>query len=234
MTKENLDNPLCNYQLIKDEESLLNFIEWLPELKSDETYYLSLLARNKYNKDFPANTVQLKRVIANKQMMFNKIKQMECQIGSYQYKGQPIPEDTLCLYITPNPRSQTKATKKLLKNLLDLALNNYSGYNIQSEALSAIQISSSRTVYMDFDFDDIEIEDIKPLLNGIINEDAVTFVKTYGGFHLLIEVAKIAKEYFKSYYDAILRLPNCDVRKDNLLPIPGCIQGNKVPQLIKN
>lgn len=223
-----------NYQIIKDEQSLRQFIEWLPELNGDETYYLSLLARNKYNKNLPKDKIQLKRVTSNKEMMFSKIKQMECQLGSYQYKGLPIPEDTICLYITPNPRSQTKAAKKLVKNLLDLVLSDYNGYNIQAEALSAIQISPSRTVYMDFDFDNIEIEDIKPLLRGIINEDAVTFVKTYGGFHLLVEVEKIAKEYFKTYYNSIVKLPCCDVRGDNMLPVPGCSQGNKIPQLIKN
>ena len=86
---------------------------------------------------------------------------------------------------------------------------------------------------MDFDFDDITINEIKPELKTIINEDALTFIKTYSGFHLLVEVKKIKKEYFKTYYNAISKLPNCDVRGDNLLPIPGCTQGNKVPELIK-
>lgn len=222
-----------NYQIIKDEEKLKEFINWLPQLKNDEIYYISLLARNKYNKNLPKDKIQLKRVTSNKEMMFDKIRQMECQLGTYRYKGLPIPENTICLYITPNPRSQTKAAKKLVKNLLDLVLNEYNGYNIQTEALTAIQVSSSRTVYMDFDFDHVQIEDIKPLLKGKINEDALTFVKTYGGFHLLVEVEKIAKEYFKTYYNFISKLPHCDVRGDNLLPVPGCTQGEKTPELLK-
>jgi len=225
-------NNQINYQIIKDEQKFREFINWLPELKSDETYYLSLLARNKYNKNLPKDKIQLKRVTSNKEMMFDKVKQMECELGSYQYKGHTIPENTICLYITPNPRSQTKAAKKLVKTLLDLVLNDYNGYNIQAEALSALQVSSSRTVYMDFDFDHISIDEIKPMLNGIINKEAITFVKTYGGFHLLVEVQKISKEYFKTYYNAISKLPNCDVRGDNLLPVPGCTQGDKIPELL--
>jgi hypothetical protein len=37
-----------NYQIIADKDKLLEFIEWLPDLQGAESYYLSLLARNKY------------------------------------------------------------------------------------------------------------------------------------------------------------------------------------------
>ena len=36
------------YEIIKDEEALKDFIDWLPELGGDLSYYVSLLARNKY------------------------------------------------------------------------------------------------------------------------------------------------------------------------------------------
>lgn len=37
-----------NYQLIKNEEILNNFIDWLPELKFNETYFIGMFARKKY------------------------------------------------------------------------------------------------------------------------------------------------------------------------------------------
>ena len=64
---------------------------------------------------------------------------MECELGSYKYKNEPIPENALCLYITPNPRSQKKAAKLLTKKLIDLILSDYNGYNIQAESLTALQ-----------------------------------------------------------------------------------------------
>ena len=39
------------YKIITDKEKLLDFINWLPELRNGECYYVSLLARKKYCKD---------------------------------------------------------------------------------------------------------------------------------------------------------------------------------------
>jgi hypothetical protein len=57
-----------NYKIIKDEESLKGFIEWLPELGDDLSYYVSLLARNKYLEDksiLKTDKCSLKRFTAN-------------------------------------------------------------------------------------------------------------------------------------------------------------------------
>ena len=44
-----------NYELIADESKLLTFLDILPETLPDECYYLSLLARNKWVRDQPAD-----------------------------------------------------------------------------------------------------------------------------------------------------------------------------------
>lgn len=86
---------------------------------------------------------------------------------------------------------------------------------------------------MDFDFDNVSIDDIYPLLNGKINNDCLNFLETRGGFHLLIELAKIDPIYTKNWYNTITSLRGVDVRGDNLIPVPFCTQGGFCPKFIK-
>lgn len=37
-----------NYRIIEDETALIDFIKWLPDLKENEVFYVSLFARKKY------------------------------------------------------------------------------------------------------------------------------------------------------------------------------------------
>lgn len=225
-----------NYKIITDEIKLREFIDWLPELKDGETYYYCLFSRNKYDNTgiLKADNQQLKRGTSSKEYLFEKIKQLEVEVGSYYQKHVPVPQETLALYITPNPRSFVKAAKESLKKFAELVTSDYNGYNPYQEVLSQIQKSASRKVYYDFDFDNTTINEMKSLINGKINDDCLTYVQTRGGFHLLVEVEKIDKGKFgKTWYNNITSLPNCDVRGDNLLPVPGCTQGMFTPILHK-
>ena len=100
--------------------------------------------------------------------------------------------------------------------------------------MSCIQTSYSRKVYFDFDFDNVDVYDIKDkiITDNIINIDCCNFLQTRGGFHLLIKLNKIDKQYLKSWYKSIMSLEYLDVRGDNLIPIPGCTQGEFMPYFI--
>lgn len=142
-------------------------------------------------------------------------------------KGEPVPEEMLVLYISPNPRDLIKATKSSLKDFADLITKPYSGYNPQSTALSNIQASGGKNHYFDMDFDvsDDKVEETKLLIEQQVNPDALTFVRTYGGFHVLIKLDSIEKTYNNSWYKAISGIEGCDVKgTDGLLPVVGCVQ----------
>lgn len=246
-----------NYKIITDEKKLLEFIDWLPDLKDGECYYLSLFARSKYIKDsgvkLSSDKQQLKRFTTTKEHLFNKIKQLEVEIGAYKLKekqtnkenfdglikiGEPnkkfvdIPQETLALYITPNPRSYEKAGINLVKKLVDLVTKPYNGYNPHQEALNCIQTAKSRTMYFDFDFDNVSFEEIKNEILMCVNKESLNVVRTRGGFHLLVDMTKIEKQYAKSWYNNINKISGCDVRGDNLLPVVGCTQGAFTPEFI--
>lgn len=234
-----------NYKIIIDEQRLRDFIDWLPALEKHETYYCCLMARNKYVRDDPkfANLVhvktdkaQLKRFTSDKERLFDKIKQLECEFGSYVQKGSVIPQEALALYINPNPRDMEKAAKASVKKLLDLILMPYNGYNPHQEVMSEIQRSKSKSDWIDFDFDleivyDADIPTKR--FDAVLGSCAYRILRTRGGFHLLVDPNAIAPGMRKHWYKDISNMPNVDVRGDNMIPVPGCVQGNFSPYFIK-
>lgn len=232
-----------NYQIIKDEKLLREFIEWLPSLEPSNIFYLTLLARSKYAQGIThisSDKQQLRRFTSNKEFMFEKIKQLECELGSYRQKHNPIPNEALALYISLNPRDHFKAGKQLLIKLADLITKNYSGWNLHQEAMSCLQQSCGKKIYMDFDIDiegQIKKEYIESLQNEIdskINCDCYKILRTRGGVHILVELAKIDPKYSKTWYNNMATMKGCDMKgSDTLIPVPGTSQGNFVPYFIK-
>jgi len=223
-----------NYKIITDPEKLKEFISFLPDLSIGETYYVMLLARDKYFKELGKPTVKLKRFTTSKEHLFDKIKQLECELGSYKNGVVEIPNEALCLYIMPNPRSQIKSAKFLTKLFIDLLFNDYNGFNVHQEALTSLQKNSSKMKFMDFDFDYTTIEEMKPKINEILNIESINYIQTRGGFHLLVEIDKVDNVFKKKYYNNIMKLPNVDTKGDELCPCPGTCQGSFTPIFYKS
>jgi len=234
-----------NYEIIKDEVLLRNFIAWLPELRDNECYYLCLFSRSKYAKNedgsnkFPhikTDKNQLKRfTVSKKDRIYDKIRQLEVAVGAYKTKdGMNIPQESLALYITPNPRNQEQAMFTLMKKLIDIQQCKGINYNIHAESLSAIQKSCSRKVYFDLDLDSNDAENIvrNTLDYSKINKDCIHVLKTRGGVHLLIELEKVAVEFRKSWYLYMTSNFRIDIKGDNLIPVPGTYQGGFIPRFI--
>ncbi len=221
-----------NYKIIQDEQLLNSFIDWLPELEKGEIFYITLFARKKYCDVKISDKAQLKRFTSNKEFLFNKIKQLECEVGSYTSDGYSIPQEALALYIHPNPRSLEKAAKNSLIKFAELITKDYNGYNPHQVVMSEIQTSCSRKIHFDLDFDGVDYEKTIELVKQNINIDCVKTLMTRGGFHLLIDLAKLDKKYEKNWYNALTKLEGCDVKGDNLAPVVGCSQGGFIPHFI--
>lgn len=227
-----------NYKTITDWNEFLKFIEWLPELNADETYYYSLLARNKYVKDSGIGTMnsdkhQCARFVANKDRLAMKIAQTEVIVGGYGIKDVIVPQEALASYITVNPRSHKKAARYMLKRLADVVADNEPSPNVYQESLTALHQSVSRKIFTDIDFDVMGNQRAYLLseIKEMINHDAVNVLLTRGGFHVLIRLDAIEERYVKSWYKNISALPGVDIVGDNMLPVPGTYQGGFTPKM---
>ena len=221
-----------NYQIISDKEKLLAFIDWLPKLEANEKYYCCLFARKKYCADLIKSNdkTQLKRFLSDKAKLYQKIKQLEVPVGAYQLKDIAAPQESLALYINPNPRNLKKATYDGIIKLTQLLKNDNKNFNPHAELLSCIQKTIGRKIYLDFDVDFKDFDFDK--LDGIINPSCMDIVETRGGYHLLVRLAEIEKVYKKTFYKNISAL-GVDQTGDQLLPVPGCVQGGFVTRFIK-
>lgn len=224
-----------NYQIVKDEKALKEFIDWLPELEGHEKYYLCLFARNKYCKELShikSDKAQLKRFVSDKERMFYKIKQLETEVGNYRQKDIPVPQEALALYISVNPRDMYKATINTMVKLANCIRDQNVLGNPHQEALSEIQRTKSRTCYVDFDFDGDEIPNRDEILQHV-NKDACTLLRTRGGIHLLVDPKKVDQEHKNKFYKGLGSLAAADQSGDLLIPVPGTYQGGFTPRFIE-
>ena len=227
-----------NYEIIKDEKLLHEFIAWLPELQPNETIYACLFARSKYCKEtthISSDKQQLKRFTSTKEFLFEKIKQLECEVGSYKQKHKDIPQEALALYISVNPRDMMKAGKNSLIKFADLVTKPYAGWNPHQECMSELQKACSRKIYCDFDIDRVidNFDELIVDINTKINSDCYKILKTRGGAHILVELKKIEPQYAKTWYNSMTSMEGIDIVGDSMLPVQGCTQGNFIPYFIK-
>lgn len=229
-----------NYQIIIDENIFKDFIDWLPELEPNETYYGCLFARKKYCQELvhSSDKTQLKRFTGNKSNLYWKVKQLECELGSYRLKDRNVPQDALALYIQPNPRDLVKASWAGIRELADALQSKSQGFNPQQEVMSCIQRAKGRKFWVDFDLDSKDANLLK------LNEIFCDFnryhkiLETRGGYHILINPQKAteinieSKKFPINWYSTMKAIFNVDQVGDQLMPVPGCTQGGFSPHFI--
>ncbi len=225
------------YSLVSDVDKLNEFIDWLPDLEDGEVYFLTLFARKKwFSMPIKGDKAQLKRFYSDKQYLLRKIRQLEVKFGAYKFDDYEVPNEALGVYISVNPRSYKKAMFEVSKELMVASFEN-KVVNPVDISLTAIQRNSSKRRFAIYDFDGVTPEKIINEIKHreIINLDALSIVKTRGGFHLFVNYSKMDHKY-KNPFAKFRDLEGVDINAsgDCLTPLVGCFQGGFSPYLIKN
>ena len=222
------------YHIILDKPALESFIEWLPELQPHEKYYLCLFSRKKYAPEVPyikTDKSQLKRFLSDKTRMLEKIEQLECPIGAYRFKEMSAPQESLALYITPNPRDCWKATYRSIKQLATVLECEGKSSNPHQEVMSEIHRTCGNKVFIDFDIDSKD----KTILSAAIKlvDGRCELLETRGGYHLMVR-SKYAKEGFseKMWYNKLTALADVSADPNSMIPVPFCYQGGFCPRFV--
>lgn len=214
-----------NHKIIRDESALRAFISWLPELKDNEKFFVCLQARKKYQPNLKSSDrTVLRRFLANKNDMFNKIRQLECPVGSFVMKdGTVVTDDGLAVYVTITPRDMKRATFMALKHLADMIEREH--YNLYNEVLSCVHKAKAKSNLAHFDIDATFQDSDMDKITEIVG-DAATVVITRGGWHLVVDTAKVGSG---NWYKTIQTTFNCDQSGDIQMPAVGCCQGGFTP-----
>jgi hypothetical protein len=214
-----------NYKIIADEDTLNEFIEWLPDCDENEQFYMALFARKKYVPTLPwvkSDKGQMARRTAQKDRIIQKIRQLECAFGSYELDDNPVPQEALACYISVNPRDLWQATLRSISKLAKVLECNGKNSNPHQEVMSEIQRTPGNRKYVSFDIDN---KDDKTLEQCIEYCDAkCDVIETRGGYHLHVHKDKIPMiNDQKNWYKNIMQ--HADQSGDIMSPIVGCYQG---------
>lgn len=226
------------YQIIWSEDEINGFLDWIPELGENQVLLLSLMARKKYHQQLIKSNdkAQLKRLTTNKDRFIQKLRTLEVPLGRYLLSEIEAPQEALVAYVSVNPKCQLKAAKTLCKRLLDIIFDQAKGFNVQSEALSALQKSKAVSNFVVFDVDDenIDLTKIYEVFPKPICKDVVRVIQTRGGCHILVKVEAIKQIHLspqsllisKQWYKQLESKFKVDqAAKPDFSPIPGTIQG---------
>lgn len=232
-----------NYELVKNRGELEKFIEFLPDCLENEQYYIALFARKKYDSSglLKNDKSQLARKTATKDRIIEKIEQMQVEVGKYTYDGKSIPQETLSVYINPNPRDLYKAGIQTLREIATKIGNEDKYYNPHSLTMNCIQTSCSNKYFFDVDIDfkrllsSAELDEIHSNLDKYLDGN-YSSIMTRGGLHVLVHLKRLSQSISKTWYKnvnvPVLGTFDVMMNSDGLLPIPGCTQGGFIPYMI--
>jgi len=188
-----------------------------------EKYFVALFGRKKYVEGIKSSEPALLwRGLVDKKNIQRKVEQLN---ANWKLRdGRPWPMSALAVYINPNPRDLYTASYKTVGKLAEEMSKGI--YRPDQVAMSCIQKHGKRKwIHFDIDTKDrFVIDDIRNIVKHL-----GVWIETKNGYHLLLQHGKTP---IGTWYKDITSHRDVDKCGDQLMPIPGCIQGDFIPKVV--
>jgi RNA-binding protein YhbY len=240
--------------MIHNHDEFRRFVQFLPTLKDDEVWFLSLSARNKYLTEKERAHYGLGRT-----EMFSRFTARDTDPGieyvcqklqaTLAYRrtkgGKEIPEKALVTYMNVNP-SSTVNGYYLFKQEMDSGIReNLQAYmngnqprmdafrTMERKLMNAIQRSTSRKELVDIDVDTKSPEVMEYVHRRLAKCQRAT-VETVGGYHVLVR-----REDLRAHsvnlgevvgHAQALAGTEVAINKNGMVPLPGTLQAGHLVQ----
>lgn len=218
-------------QLIYSYDKLNEFINFLPEEKPGEVYYICLRAKKNKNENIAIKDGQVfgTKRICGKRDIIDTIEKYQTS-GSYRKSSIELTKNNLSVYITINPRSLLKGFDLLARETVNILTNPRNEIIDPTElAMSCVHRSIASKNFLDFDFDIELTDDIMHSIQKLFNRDPskYRFLKTKNGFHFLVDCKLVNENLIKFCRD------KCDTfGADQMIPVPGCFQNEYLCEFV--
>jgi hypothetical protein len=220
------------YEIIADIDAVNQFIQWLPDCEEHEQFYCCLFMRKKYCPDvkwIKSDKGQLRRFTTTKERFFDKIAQLECKLGAFKFDGKDVPQESLALYVSVNPRDLWRATVRSIGQLAKVLECNGKNSNPHQEVISEIQRTAGTRKYITFDIDQKDDKLLEECINYC--DGMCDVLETRGGYHLHVHKDKVDRITDKQGWYKNLSSKS-DQSGDMMSPVAGTMQGMFVPKFI--
>lgn len=241
--------------LITDREQFKQFKSILPTLKSDEVWFVSLSARNKYLTPEERQHFGILRTEMFAHHIFRDIDTFEYTLDKLEAtlevkrtrNNQTISRKAMVVYFNINPSSAVKAYLLFQKEMNEM-LGDYVSSSLKDKQanlegfrfadrklLNCFQKSTGSRHFLDIDIDgEREALDI---LVGELRKFNIEYypIKTKSGFHLLVKRNDLNKSGCR-LHEVVQKLDKeCSevmFNKNGMLPVPGTLQAEELVQIL--
>lgn len=227
-----------------DFEEFNKFFDILPEVDSDETFFISLSARNKYLTDEERDKYALgKTEMFGREIIYQKnienfktvFLKLESTL-SYRFtnNGSRVPEKCLVVYMNLNPTSTFEAVSHFQKEMNGVTRDYVKGLkrgndvdvfeqrfkNAQGILRTQMQKYTSRKLFADIDIDCKDQRVLDMVVDFLEDHECKYFViETHGGWHIPVLISSLRAN--KCNYVSVINDANKFIKENGVCKMNG-------------